>query len=199
MDGQLPPACSASDALSSLFLEPPSDQKPAMQHPNLHDSRWIDEDNPEILPPARPQNWATRCRQYFSKYWNPKSVQPPLADPDLPYYSAPERAAEVLRYFFSFIEHWLSPLGTLREWIRLNARIAIFLLIPILLVVPLISYALGQLNIWAALIATMTSQVVVFPLSALLLVGLIFALIHVSKSLMGRHTQGRRPPPNYYE
>ncbi|HSJ04216.1 MAG TPA: hypothetical protein VK956_17250, partial [Verrucomicrobium sp.] len=103
--------------------------------------------------------------------------------------------AEVFRYTFSAAEFWLSPGGWLREWIRFNLRLAAFLLVPSLLVVPLVTCALRQFSTWTDLLATTTSKMILFPLSALLVVGLICGLVYLAKSFQHRP----RPRPSHYE
>jgi hypothetical protein len=65
---------------------------------------------------------------------------------------------------------------------RLNVRIAFLLAIPALLVAPLVNHALAQLNAWITLLTTTTSALVLSPLSALLVLGLVCALLYLSRS-----------------
>lgn len=169
--------------------------------PNPH---WQDDpdDYPEphrleVLPPSSvPNNWVKKLRQKVLRHWQPKPLEPPKVDPELPQLTAVERSAEVFRFTALSTEHWLSPQGYLREWLKFNARVFMLLLIPTLLVVPLITFTLGQFMTWAALIAATTASVVLFPLSALLVVGLISGLVYLSKALMVRQRDPRRD--HYY-
>jgi len=168
-------------------------------NPNPH---WHEEDEEhdqhlEVLPPERrqkPKNWVRRLRIYLSRHWNPEKLDAPNVDPDLPDLNGVERSAEVFRYTTLSTEHWLSPKGYLREWLRFNAKAFVFLLIPSILVVPLITFTLGQFLTWAALIAATTASVILFPLSALIFIGLISGLVYLGKSLllMRRMRDGRR-------
>ena len=106
-----------------------------------------------------------------------------------------ERSAEVFRYGFNRLEYWLSPKGWLREWVRFNIRLALLLAVPSFLVVPLVTYMLGQLSIWSAMLAQTTSRMILFPLSALMIVGLVSGLIYIARAL--GHQRPRRHP--YYE
>jgi hypothetical protein len=121
-------------------------------------------------------------------------------DPDLPELNGVERSAEVFRFTTLSTEHWLSPKGYLREWLRFNAKVFVCLLIPSLLVVPLITFTLGQFLTWAALIAATTASIILFPLSALIFIGLISGLVYLGKSLlmMRRMRDGRRGPYDQY-
>jgi len=96
-------------------------------------------------------------------------------------------------------EYWLSPQGSLREWFKFNLRLAIGFAVPALLVAPLVTLALNQFNLWIDVISKTTSNVVLVPLSVLLVVGLIAGLVSIGKSILSmriRHQQ-RRDPYNY--
>lgn len=105
-----------------------------------------------------------------------------------------------MRYSMRKAEYWLSPKGHLREWLRFNMKLALLLAVPALLVVPVITFALGQFGIWATTLSQTTSTMVLFPLSALLVIGLISGLVYVTKSILImrlRHSQQRRDPYSY--
>ena len=159
-----------------------------------------EEDSSLDQSPQRPKNWVSNCRVFFGKHWQPKTLTPPKVDPQLQELSFAERPAEVLRYSVRKAEYWLSPKGHLREWLRFNLKAAVLLGIPALLVVPLVTFALGQFNTWTTLLAQTTSNMVLFPMSALLVVGLISGLIYIVKSAMImrlRSSQQRRDPYGY--
>lgn len=160
---------------------------------------WEDESTLDH-PPQRPNNWVSNCRRFFGKHWQPETLTPPKVDPQLKELSFAERPAEVLRYSMRKAEYWLSPKGHLREWLRFNMKASVLLGIPALLVVPIVTFALGQFNTWTTLLAQTTSNMVLFPMSALLVVGLVSGLIYVVKSVMImrlRYSQQRRDPYNY--
>jgi len=83
--------------------------------------------------------------------------------------SGPQRSAEVIRYSILSVEYWLSPLGRLREWFRLNSTLSMWLLIPSVLVLPLITWILYLVAGWATIIA---GHLLVLPL-AIVVVGLL--------------------------
>jgi hypothetical protein len=164
--------------------------------PNPDEGPWPEEGGyrpPSVVPP----NWVTRARSVALRHWQPKELALPMVDPDLHRLGAMERSAEVFRHNLASLEYWLSPKGWLREWIKFNCRIAAIIAVPALLVVPLITFALRQIETWIRLIVESTSNLVLFPLSALLVVGLISALVHLAKSLARR--QQYRQPPHYYQ
>ncbi len=166
---------------------------------------WRDEEAPEdtmLQPtssPRRPNNWATKGKQILQRHWRPQALELPQVDPELHQLSAIERSAETLRFSLRGFEYWLSPQGALREWFRFNARVAVILAIPTVLVVPFITFALGEFNTWATLLAATTANMVLFPLSALLVIGLISGLVYVTKSLLVlRRQPHRRDPYEHY-
>ncbi len=146
--------------------------------------------------------WAKQMRQIVLQKWQPEPLPVPVVDIDLPQLSAIERAAEVMRFSCSRLEYWLSPQGTMREWLRFNLRIACALVVPALVVAPLVTLALGQFKTWVDLIVATTSNLILFPLSLLLVVGLIAGLISIGRSIlvmrMRQQQQQRRDPYSNY-
>ena len=75
-------------------------------------------------------------RKWITQNWHPAKVEAPKVDPALPILNEVQRSAEVFRYSVLRTEYWLSPSGTLREWIRLNLMVALIIGTPALVVVP---------------------------------------------------------------
>lgn len=152
--------------------------------------------------PTSPQNWIMRCRYWWYSHWKPKCLDKPQVDTLLLEMNSTERSAEALRYSLLYVEYWLSPKGCLREWLRLNLIAASVLSIPTLLIVPLITILLGQVQNWITLLAATMSNLVIFPLSALLLLGLFSAIYYLAKSTRiarrFRHVETLNHP-HYYE
>ncbi|MBB5031567.1 hypothetical protein [Prosthecobacter vanneervenii] len=143
--------------------------------------------------------WAKQARQIVIRRWQPEPLSEPVIDEELPNLSAIERSAEVISFTCRRAEYWLSPQGTLREWLKFNLRLAIGIAVPALLVAPLVTLALERFNLWIDLISKSTSNFVLVPLSVLLVVGLIAGLVSIAKSILSmrlRHQQ-RRDPYNY--
>ncbi|MBB5033798.1 hypothetical protein HNQ65_003388 [Prosthecobacter vanneervenii] len=143
--------------------------------------------------------WAKQARQIVIRRWQPEPLSEPVIDEELPNLSAIERSAEVVCFTCRRAEYWLSPQGTLREWLKFNLRLAIGIAVPALLVAPLVTLALERFNLWIDLISKSTSNFVLVPLSVLLVVGLIAGLVSIAKSILSmrlRHQQ-RRDPYNY--
>ena len=159
------------------------------QHPHLTG-------RPAIVPPP---NLARRARNFVLRHWEPKPLEPPVIDAELEKLTPVERSTEALRHFVLSLEYWLSPKGALRAWIRFNLRLAAVLAVPCLLVVPLVTFALRQIRAWVEQVVQSTSSFIMFPLSALLIVGLISALLALSRSLLRQRQMQRRGDPYYYQ
>lgn len=129
-------------------------------------------------------------------FWQPKPVIRPHVDHDLPKLTALERAAEVIRYMLHRFEFWVSPKGSLREFIRFNVRLALLLAIPALTVAPLITLALEQFQLWMTLLAQTVSGFVLFPLSVVLSILLVCGMIYIIRSLLD--LRGRRYRDGYH-
>ena len=122
-----------------------------MRDPEFDDEGDDDFGEPKReLAEARPAPLSTRLARNL---WKPEPVPEPDIDPDLVDLPWPERSAEVTRHFVLCIERWLSPSGWLREWVRLNIRIAVAFGATSLLVVPTVSALLAGAADWTSLIA----------------------------------------------
>lgn len=118
-----------------------------------------------------------------------------MVDRDLPKLTAVERAAEVMRFTFSRLEYALSPLGHLREFVKLNFRVAFAIAIPALLVAPLVTLALNQFKTWIAMLTETMSSFVLFPLSVVLSIILVCGMVYIGRSILemrmrSQHRQG---------
>ena len=139
-------------------------------------------------------------KQTITQHWRPEPLPVPVVDPDLPRLTGIERAAEVCRFTLHKLEYALSPQGHLREFIKLNVRLALSIAIPVFMVAPLITVALNQFQVWVDLLAKTTSSLVLFPLSVVLVIGLICGLVYIGRSIMImrlRYSQQRRDPYGY--
>lgn len=145
-----------------------------------------EEEEEHAISVAKPNNWATKVRLFLQKHWQPHPIAPPTVDPSLPQLSGIERSAEVIRHSLLTAEYWIAPNGWLRAWFRLNIRLAVIVAIPAFLIVPLVTFALGQFSNWASLIAQTSTNLLFFPLTALLFIGLISVLIMLTNALRRR-------------
>lgn len=85
--------------------------------------------------------------------WEPIPTQRPLVNSQLIQLPALERANEVLRYNLARLNHWLSPGGFLREWLRHCLNLTVLVAIPILLLTPVLTLILTSAVTWSAAIA----------------------------------------------
>jgi hypothetical protein len=129
------------------------------------------------------RSWRERL---FSFHWAPQPLSTPKIDPDLAYLNALQRAAEAFRYTALRAEYWLSPHGTLRECCRLNLKLATLLAAPALLVSPVITSLLYQFSTWTELLVRIASNLVVFPLAAILALALLTGTLIALRAIFGR-------------
>lgn len=91
-----------------------------------------------------------------------------------------------MRYSILSLEFWLSPLGRLREWVRLNSKLSAILLIPAVLVLPLVLLVTGQLLQWLMLLIGIAGHLIVFPLVALVAAGVMAFIIMLLRAILIR-------------
>ena len=142
--------------------------------------------------------WPKRLKKMFTRHWQPKALPAPVVDTELPHLNGIERAAEVIRFILTTLEHWLSPSGRLREFIKMNARLAIAIAVPVIIVAPLVTLALEQLKAWVALLTTTMSSFVLFPLSVLLCVLLVSGMVFIGRSILAMRMRSSRPDSYNY-
>ena len=119
-----------------------------------------------------------RIRDFFRRHWNPNSIEPPKVDLEFEELGATTRAAEVIRFSFLSLEWWLSPQGKLREWLKLNGRIASILVIPAVLVMPLVTLIIYQVAKWMGWLVSIAGHIILFPLVAM--AGIVVSLVVVA-------------------
>ncbi len=125
-------------------------------------------------------------KQFVARHWHPKPIDPPTPDPGIEEMSGPQRSAEVMRYSILSLEFWLSPLGRLREWIRLNGKVSAVLLIPALLILPLITWILAQVAHWLTMLVEISGNLIVFPIVALVAIAAVTGPILLLRAIFGR-------------
>ena len=105
-------------------------------------------------------------------------LQPPAIDPRLEELNPVVRSTECLRHFVLSTEYWLSPDGRLRWWIKLNVCLATFTLIPAVILMPIISLVLHEVDEWLFLLLSIAWKLIL--LSTLISV-VVFVLKHRHK------------------
>lgn len=119
--------------------------------------------------------------------WNQRAVSTPEIDPLLTDLPAIERVAEVLRYKFLQIEFAISPSGGIRAWLRLNLLIAVTLVIPSLLVVPVVTWLLGSFVTMTGFLLAAAQNLLYTVVTIIALVSLVLAFGFGLKSLWKAH------------
>ncbi len=100
--------------------------------------------------------------------WKPEPIQKPAVDRRLKDLNELARATECIRYSLLSIEWWISPEGKLREWMRSNIRVAVFLAAPTFLAFPVATLALWELESWVNALTTIAGKLIFLPILALL-------------------------------
>ena len=114
--------------------------------------------------------------------WHPELVQRPTVDPDFQRLNGLQRAAASFRYIFLRWEHWASPDGDIREWLRHNTRIAAWLFFPAIFVMPLVGFLLWQLTGWLSMLTSIAAKLTFLPVWLLLL----FISLRVVRAVLRR-------------
>ena len=144
----------------------------------------MENDNSLVQPPKRS---CVECvKQFIRKHWQPKPIDPPQPDPEIEDLTGIQRSAEVFRYGILSLEFWLSPFGRLREWIRLNGKACAVLLIPALLILPLVTFIIGQVAHWLSMLVEISGNLILFPLVVLVATAAITGTILLLRAIFGR-------------
>ncbi len=90
--------------------------------------------------------------------------------------SWPTRIATACGYAWRRAEYTLSSGGVLRAWFLLNLKLFLVAGIPLLFAVPLVTWLLSSLSVWALLLREIAVNLLVSAL-ALLALGVVLCLI----------------------
>jgi hypothetical protein len=141
-------------------------------------------ENNNLPAPHRP--CLERAKEFIRRHWTPTPIDPPKPDPKVDALTGAQRSAEVVRYSILSLEFWLSPMGKLREWVRLNSKLSAVLLIPAVLILPLITYILAQVAGWLVILVSISGHLIILPLMAVLAVVAIVATISLLRAIFGK-------------
>ena len=122
--------------------------------------------------------------QKFRESWQPKPVEKPHVDPDLPHLDGLTRSAESFRYSILSIEWWISPNGRLREWLRHNTHAAAWLIIPAVLVVPLVVLILFEVSKGVGMLTSIAGHLIILPILALVAAVVILVVVAIARALL---------------
>ncbi len=98
----------------------------------------------------------------------PPPIHKPVVNTQLDRMNELQRTTESFRYVLLSIEHWISPDGNIREWLRKNLRWSVLLVIPTLTVFPVVTLALWELEAWIGALTTIAGKLIFLPILALL-------------------------------
>jgi len=125
----------------------------------------------------------TRLWMRIRVSWRPQQLQKPIVDPMFPAMDVFQRSAESLRYSILSWEFWASPDGQVREWVRHNTRAVVLMVIPALIIIPMIGFALSSIAGWTVSVQTIAGHMIIVPVLLLLAFIVITATIKLLKSL----------------
>ncbi len=171
-----------------------------MQPPDTDTDGWdADPEMPDNLPVSDPRSRTEESSgRLVRRVWRPDPVDHPEVDADLPKLPWPERCAEAIRYAFLSAEHWLSPKGVLREWLRVSLWIGVSLLAAALLVVPPVTLLLEGAVEWTGLVSATASNIVA-TVTGLPPVVIALGSLFIGYRLLRRHLARRRQQRGYRE
>lgn len=109
--------------------------------------------------------------------WKPRGIEKPQVTRQITHLHPIERSAEVLRYSILRAEWWISPTGRLRQWLRLNLLVSLYLSIPALLIVPVVTYFLNSFVTWTILLVQIGKNLLLVPLLAIAGIAVITGLM----------------------
>ena len=115
-------------------------------------------DPPQIVDQTEgaPVAGKSTLREFAGRCLQPVEIAAPTVDPRLRQMHPLARGGEVIRYSLLRTEYWLSPRGTLREWLRFNLKLA-------LLLTPFITILLTSAVEWSAKLAEIARNLAVIP------------------------------------
>ena len=111
-------------------------------------------------------------------------IRSPVVNASLDRMNGLQRTAEAFRYFLLSLEHWLSPDGHIREWLRKNFRWSTVIIIPAITAFPVVTVALWELEAWVKALTTIVGKLVILPILVLLAfvsIAISFKIISVFK------------------
>jgi hypothetical protein len=114
-------------------------------------------------------------QQWLKHLWRPHPIKAPTVDREFSHLDGFTRAIESWRYTILCLEHWLCPSGALREFIRHILRLAVILLLPAFIIIPIISFVLGEFVKWMVMLTTIAWKIIILPILAL--IGMVVSMI----------------------
>ena len=140
----------------------------------------------------RKRSLAATVQDILRTTWQPSVVPLPVVDPDLAELPTLERVAEVCRYQLLQLEYSLSRGGGIREWLRLNLLLAVLLIIPALLVVPVVTWLLGSFVTMTAFVYQAAQNLFWTALTIIATISVVLIFAYVLRALWRAHLENIR-------
>lgn len=96
------------------------------------------------------------------------SIRSPVVNKSLDRMNSLQRTAEAFRYSLLSLEHWMSPEGNVRQWVKANTRLAVFIAVPTFLAFPVVTVALWEVESWINSLTAIAGKLIFLPILALL-------------------------------
>ena len=113
-----------------------------------------------------------------------KPICKPVVNTQLDRMSGLQRSTESLRYAVLSIDHWISPEGNVREWLRKNVRLSTALIIPTVTAFPVVTVALWELEAWVKALTTIAQKLIFLPLLVLLVVISVMVVFRIIRAFI---------------
>ncbi|MDF1713797.1 MAG: hypothetical protein P1U90_16290 [Akkermansiaceae bacterium] len=131
----------------------------------------------------------------------PRPVERPIVDEGFLRLPAWKRSVASIVYCVRKFEHWLSPQGWLRQWLRINVLAAVLIGTSALLLGPVVTALLVSLfdwtNISVNIVVKIMSMVAILPPVLLAIVSGVFLWNIIRRRRGPRRNQ--HPNPQFYE
>lgn len=124
--------------------------------------------------------------------WQPVPISAPVIDHGMHEMMVLERVTEITRFQLHQFEFMVSPGGGLRAWLRMNMLVAMILIIPTVLVVPLITSLTGQFAALTAFLLQASVNLFYTVVTVIGTVASVLAFISILKFWLGNGGRGSR-------
>ena len=134
--------------------------------------------------------------------WETQPITRPILDRGFLELPPSQRSVEVILYWMARGEHWLSPNGWLRAWVRLNLIIAVLLGVSALTVVPVGTLVLEGVSGWTSQVGLLTRDVglaVQMLPPIVVTIGVVALGVHLFRRHHSRRSQPRYPRHEDFE
>jgi hypothetical protein len=124
--------------------------------------------------------------------WQPVSISAPTIDRGLNEMMVLERVTEIFRYQLLQTEYMVSPGGGLRAWLRMNMLVAMVLIIPATLVVPVLTMLAGSFATLTGFLYQASMNLFYTVITLIGTVASVLTFISILKFWLGNGGRGSR-------